>query len=242
MIHVIILAYNEAPSLPKLLQQLNEVLRRQTESFRFLIVDDGSKDGTAAAIESLAKQFPVVLLQHEVNKGVAQVFNTGIRRAAADAAPEDIIITMEGDLTNDPESVPAILEKLRSGFEVVCASRYQQKGGYQGFPFKRYVLSRGANAMARLFFRIPGIKDYTLFFKGYKARALQKTIAVYGNLFIGCRGFASNAEILVKTVRLTSARCVEIPTVYRYDLKRGKSTMNLKKNLVEYLKLFLHTR
>jgi dolichol-phosphate mannosyltransferase len=184
----------------------------------------------------------VILLQHPTNQGVAQAFDTGVRRAAADAAPTDFIFTMESDITNDPECLPPMIEKLRSDFDIVCASRYRSGGGYRGFPFSRHVLSMGANLFARLFFRIPQVRDYTLFFKGYRASLLQKTIATYGDQFIECRGFASNAEILVKTCRVNNARCVEIPTVYRYDLKQGKSKMAVGKNLVEYFKLFRRIR
>lgn len=238
MIHLILLAYNEAAALPRLLEHLNEVLGRQNEPFRFLVVDDGSRDKTAEAAETLSTRLPMVLLRHPANQGVAQAFNTGIRRAAGDAKPEDIVITMEGDLTNDPGCIPAMLDKLKQGFDVVCASRYQPGGGYRGFPRRRHLLSLGANILARLFFRLPGVADYTLFFKGYRARVLQQAISDHGHRFIECRGFASNAEILVKACRASSARCAEVPTVYRYDLKAGKSKMAVGKNLLEYLKLF----
>jgi len=238
MIHIVVLAYNEAVALPGLLEKLNAVLSKQSEPFRILVVDDGSKDGTGDAARRSAEGLPVVVLRHAVNQGVAKAFDTGVRRAAGDAADADIIITMEGDGTNDPDCLPAMLDKFRQGFDVVCASRYAPGGAYRGFPLKRYVLSRGANALARLFFRVPGIRDYTLFYKGYRARLLKQALGRFGDRFIEGRGFAANAEILVKTCRNRALRCAEVPMIYRYDLKSGKSKMAIVKNLVEYLKLF----
>lgn len=238
MIHIVVLAYNEAAMLPKLLERLNGVLVGQKESFRLLVVDDGSKDGTGDTAQALSAKYPVVVLRHAVNQGVAKAFDTGLRKAAAEAEGDDVIVTMEGDGTNDPETLPPMLEKFKEGFDVVCASRYAKGGGYRGFPLKRYLLSIGANTAARIFFRIPEVRDYTLFFKGYRASLLKRAISAYGECFVEGRGFASNAEILVKTCRGGSVRCAEVPTVYRYDLKAGKSTMKIGKNLVEYLRLF----
>lgn len=238
MIYVVILAYNEEASLPELLSGLSKALAGQPEPFRFVVVDDGSQDGTARAVLSLSEKFPLTPLSHPVNLGVAKAFNTGLRHVSQEASPSDFVVTMEGDKTNDPSCVPLMVEKLKEGFDVVCASRYRPGGGYVGFPLQRHLFSLGANHIARLLLRIPGVRDYTIFFRAYRAQALKQTLEKYGPRFIECRGFASNAEILVKVVKAGAQRCAEVPTVYRYDLKPGKSKMRVWINLKEYLSLF----
>lgn len=241
MIYIVILAYNEASSLPGLILELNRILKTQQEIFQFVIVDDGSRDQTAQIAQSLAQELPLILLQHPINLGVAKAFDTGLRHVCEKSSAADFIVTLEGDKTNDPSCVPVMIQKLKEGSDVVCASRYQPGGAYVGFPWKRRLFSLGANTLARLFFRVPGVADYTIFFRAYRAPVLQRALRQYGTRFIECRGFASNAEILVKVVKAGAQKCSEIPTVYRYDLKPGKSKMRILENMKEYLLLFWRT-
>lgn len=240
MISVILLAYNEEASLPLLIPELESTLSAIPGPHRFIIVDDGSRDRTAEIAAGLAKDYPVILASHPVNMGVAKAFDTGLRLALRDAAPEDLIFTLEGDRTNDPACIPEMVRLLRAGRDIVCASRYHPGGSYIGFPLKRRILSVGANFLARVIFRVPGVKDYTIFYRGYRAAVLKRALEAYGERFIECRGFASNAEILVKTAKAGPLNCAEVAMIYRYDLKRGVSNMKVAKNLVEYLKLFLN--
>ena len=70
------------------------------------------------------------------------------------------------------------------------------------------------------------------------ASALLRALEAYGERFIECRGFASNAEILVKAAKAGPLDCAEVAMIYRYDLKRGASNMKIADNLTEYMKLF----
>lgn len=238
MISIVLLAYNEEDALPRLIPEIESALASIPEPHRFVVVDDGSRDRTAEIARGLAAAYPLILVSHEVNKGVAKAFDTGLRAAVKDAVPGDLVFTMEGDRTNDPACLAAMIDKLRDSCDVVCASRYQPGGAYVGFPFTRRILSFGANTLARLFFRVPGVKDYTIFYRGYRAAVLQRALAGYGERFIRCRGFASNAEILVKVAKAGPLRCGEVAMMYRYDLKRGASKMKVVKNFAEYLQLF----
>lgn len=241
MIYIVLLAYNEEPSLGDLLLDLNRHLQKQPEPFRFIVVDDGSQDGTARAAEALSASLPLSLLRHPSNLGVAKAFHTGLTYVSGVASESDFVVTMEADKTNDPSCVPALIQKLKDGFDVACASRYQPGGAYVGFPPKRLVFSLGANLLARWLLRVPGVKDYTIFFRAYRVQAIRRAMLRYGERFIQCRGFASNAEILVKVVRSGAQRCAEIPTIYRYDLKPGKSKMKVLVNMREYFLFFWRT-
>lgn len=238
MIHILVLCYNEEKALPGMVTKLHDMLSSHKKSFRVVVVDDGSTDKTAAAARDLARRYPLVLLSHGVNQGVAKAFNTGLRHIAERGAPEDVVVTMEGDGTNDPASLPPMLAKMDEGFDVVCASRYCPGGAYVGFPLYRRALSLAANWLTRLVFGVPDVKDYTIFFRAYRVGIVQRTVRACGDRFIESRGFASNAELLLKASRGGPLKCSEVPTVYRYDLKHGKSKMKIVSNAAEYFRMF----
>jgi dolichol-phosphate mannosyltransferase len=239
MITVVLLAYNEGDSLPGLVPELERILASEKEPHRFVVVDDGSRDNTAVVARELADRFPLIVISHSTNLGVAKAFDSGLRFALNGAAPDDLIFTMEGDKTNDPACLPEMIGRLREGCDVVCASRQAPGGAYVGFPIKRHLLSLGANLLTRLVFRVPGVLDYTIFYRGYRASVLARAVASFGDRFIECRGFVSNAEILLKLSKAGPLRCAETPMIYRYDLKPGASSMRVTKNLMEYLQLFV---
>jgi glycosyltransferase involved in cell wall biosynthesis len=229
---VVVLARDEERNLPGLLRSLAEVLGREPEPFRVVVVDDGSRDGTAAVCAAAG----VACLSHPVNLGVARAFDTGLRRALAEGA--GYVFTMEGDGSNDPATLPAMLAARRRGADVVIASRHAEGGAYVGFPPLRRALSAAANRLAGLFLRVPGARDYTLFYRGYRGEALRRAAERFGGRLIESRGFAANAELLRKVALAGAGPCAEVPTSYRYDLKRSPSRLRVSAALPEYFRLF----
>jgi len=242
MIYVMLPAYNEEGSIASVITRIAGALEKTTWSYRIVIINDGSRDKTLEIITGLAKDLPVDVVSHPVNKGVGQVFTTGFGYITQKACAEDIIIAMEADDTSDPALLPVMIRKIeKEGFDVVCASRYIGEGCYQGFPPFRLFLSKAANFILSLYFRVPGIKDYTIFFRAYRADVLQKAIDCYKNKFIQSRGFVCNAEILIKLAPFTQ-KCTEIPFIYRYDMKKGRSKLKIIITIKEYLKFILSWR
>lgn len=235
---VVILARDEEKNLPGLLESLAAVLRREPEPFRLLVVDDGSRDGTAAACAKAAASLPVACVSHAGCLGVGRAFDTGLRYALREGAPGGFVLTMEGDGSNDPATLPAMLARLRAGADVVNASRHCAGGSYVGFPPLRRALSGAANRLAGLFLRVPGARDYTLFYRGYRDEALRRAAARFGDGLIESRGFTANAELLAKVAAAGAGRCAEVPTAYRYDLKRSPSRLRVSAVLPEYIRLF----
>src|SRR5206468_4155538 len=146
---------------------------------------------------------------HGTNRGVAAAFDTVLRYAAEISAPDDVIITIEGDGTNGLAALAPIIARMREGYDVVCGSRYFPGGAYVGFPLGRYVFSVGANMVMQWYCRLRAVKDYTLFYRGYRAGLLQEAFWRYGRRFIEARGFFANIEIFVKLSRLRPLRAVE---------------------------------
>lgn len=232
MIRIIIPAYNEAANLPTLVADSAAVL--QNEPYRLYAVNDGSRDATAEVLTRLAAQHPITILTHEVNRGVAAAFRTGFTAVLKDAADDDMVILMEGDGTSVPSILPQMIGRIRAGADVAIASRYQRGGGYRNFPLKRLLLSRGANAIFRMVFPLRGAQDYTIFYRAYRVPPLRRAMSAHGESFIESTTFLANAEILVK-LRPFVRRVEEVPFLYDYSRKRGKSGMKVGKNLHSYL-------
>ncbi len=231
MIRIIIPCYNEAANLPGLFAALREAL---AEPYRITAVNDGSADATAVVLTDLALEHHVTILTHQQNQGVAAAFRTGFTAVIREAADDDVVAVLEGDRTSTPSLLPDMVRRVRAGADVVIASRYRLGGGYKNFPLKRLILSRGANSVFRLFFPIAGATDYSIFYRAYRVPPLRACLQAHGDRFIESTTFLANAEILLK-LRPFIRRVDEVPLLYDYGAKRGKSGMKVGTNLRSYL-------
>ncbi len=235
MLFVVLPAYNEEQAIPPLFDGLRAALSPPLES-TIIVVDDGSLDGTVSAVQANSEGLNVILVQHEVNKGLGMALKTGLTKASAICGQDDIIVTMDADNTHDPMLIPRMVATLRSGYDVVIASRYAAGGEEVGLSYRRRIFSRGASLLLQLFFPISGARDYTCGYRAYHAGLLKRAFDTYGEGFIEERGFTCMAEILIKLARL-KARVIEVPLVLRYDLKTGKSKMKAFRTIGRYLVL-----
>lgn len=238
MTFVFLPAYNEEAALEKLAEKFRAVFQASGESYRIVILDDGSSDGTAAKALSLAKTHPVELLRHEVNQGLGQTMIDGLAHVVKISTDRDHVVTMDCDDTHDPRYVPEALRKLDEGFDLVILSRYQKGGGERGLSFVRSVLSRGAAVFLKLFFPIHGVQEYSCGYRVFKASALKRAFSVFGRDFVRLphMGFVVTAEILIK-LRMLGCRITEVPFVLNYDLKPGKSKNRPLKTIAGYFAL-----
>ncbi|MDZ4287706.1 MAG: glycosyltransferase family 2 protein [Prosthecobacter sp.] len=129
-ISVIVPLYNEEGNVVELQHQIAAVLAGQ--DYELVLVDDGSTDATVARVEPGDR---VRLLQFEKNAGQSAAMHAGIHGARG-----AVIVTLDGDLQNDPKDIPAMIAKLDEGFDLVCGYRAHRKDT----PFKR-LQSRIAN-------------------------------------------------------------------------------------------------
>lgn len=241
MMYIIMPAYNEEENLSGLIPKIDTTLKAAGLQYKVLVVNDGSKDRTEHVSLDLANRFPVEVLNHHVNKGVGAAYDTGLRNASLRAGPNDVVVLMEADSTNDPKPIPLMARMILSNkCDVVIGSRYQKKGGYYKFPLKRLILSKGANFIFRLLFPIKNVRDYTIFFRAYSGSILRRAIEYYKDGFVNEKSFVCNAAILVRLKRF-NVRVEEIPMEYRYDLKKGASKMHIKNNLKEYMRFIFST-
>ncbi|NBW63527.1 MAG: glycosyltransferase, partial [Synechococcaceae bacterium WB4_1_0192] len=134
---IVVPLYNEEESLPLLVERLLAVLRPLGRPFELVLVDDGSSDATAAVLRRLAAATPelvAVLLRRNYGQTPAMA-------AGFDASRGGVIVTLDGDLQNDPADIPMLLEQLRQGFDMVSGWRHQR----QDHAVSRLLPSRIAN-------------------------------------------------------------------------------------------------
>ena len=184
---VVVPLYNEEESLPHLVEQLLQALRPSGERFELVLVNDGSSDRTAEVLEQLSHEVPelvAVLLRKNYGQTAAMA-------AGFDAAQGDVIVSLDGDLQNDPADIPMLLAKLREGYDLVSGWRHQR----QDAALQRKLPSRIAN---RLIGRVTGVKlhDYGCSLKAYRREVLTD-MRLYGELhrFLPALAFIEGARI-----------------------------------------------
>jgi dolichol-phosphate mannosyltransferase len=115
---VVVPVFNEEESCAPLMEELKPVLDSLNRTHETIFVDDGSVDRSGEALESLARRFDAVrVIRFKKNCGQTAAFEAGF-----EAARGKIIITMDGDMQNDPHDIPILLEKIES-CDLVCGWR-----------------------------------------------------------------------------------------------------------------------
>ncbi|MBN1353750.1 MAG: glycosyltransferase [Candidatus Omnitrophica bacterium] len=234
MLWIILPAYNEEKNLKNLLPELGAFLDGKIDDYKILIIDDGSVDSTKKLPQYFEEPLPLEIISHEINKGVGEVFKTAFAAVGRAAGEKDFVIVMEADGTSDYTLIPNIIRELQNGNDIVIASRYIKGGAYKNFPLKRHLISLAGNMVLRFLLGNKKIKDYTIFYRGYKASLIKKALARYRERLITSKTFLANTEMLHNFTKLTD-RITEIPFIYSYDRKIGKSKMPIIKTLFDYL-------
>ena len=184
---VVVPLFNEEESLPHLVEQLLQALRPSGERFELVLVNDGSSDRTAEVLEQISREVPelvAVLLRKNYGQTAAMA-------AGFDVAQGEVIVSLDGDLQNDPADIPMLLAKLRLGYDLVSGWRHQR----QDAALQRKLPSRIAN---RLIGRVTGVKlhDYGCSLKAYRREVLSD-MRLYGELhrFLPALAFIEGARI-----------------------------------------------
>jgi len=240
-IFIVLPAFNEAHSLAALFHHIDNALSEVPLAYQIVLVDDGSRDATRAIAEELSRQMPVTIIRHDENLGLGATIRDGLVAAAQKSLKNDIIITMDADDTHTPGLVPRMVEKIREGFDVVIASRFQKDSRVIGVPFQRYALSLFASLLFRFFLPIKGVKDYTCGFRAYRAEVIKNALDRYGNKFFDRDGFECMVDILLKLRKMALIFC-EVPFILRYDLKDGHTKMNITRTMSNSLILLFKRR
>jgi dolichol-phosphate mannosyltransferase len=240
-VRIVLPAYNEADNLPALLRALQETMEDNRIAYEVIVVDDGSRDHTAALVESWSAELPLVLVRHEVNQGLGATLRDGLHTALERAGARDIVVTMDADDTHMPGLIVQMVRMIGEGYDVVIASRYRAESRVYGVPPLRRVMSRAASLLMRIVFPIRGVRDFTCGYRAYRADVLQRAVDRYHGEFVNQEGFQCMVDILLK---LRPMRLIfgEVPLLLRYDRKGGQSKMQVGRTAKNTLLLLLRRR
>lgn len=164
---VVVPIYNEGENVEKLHAEIFSAIKRNNLEAEIIFVDDGSSDNT---VELASKLKPLRLVVFRRNFGQTAAMDAGIK-----AAKGEIIITMDGDLQNDPNDIPLLLEKMDEGLDVVSGWRKNRKD-----PFMKRFLSRGADKLRKILID-DRINDSGCSLKAYKTECFEG-IDLYGEM------------------------------------------------------------
>ncbi len=167
-------------------------------SFEVVLVDDGSRDGTAAAAATLAKaDTRVRVVTLTPNRGLG-----GALRAGFAACGGEWVATLDADLTFKPSAIRDLLAAADAGADLVAGSPYLRKGDLTDVPWARALPSLMLNALYRGLFGM-ALTSYTPVFRLYRASLLKK-------LDLKSEGFEINAEIAARAM-LAGWKVAEAP-------------------------------
>lgn len=168
---LVVPVHDEEGNLEELHRRLTRVLTAIGLPYEIIVVDDGSKDGTWRVIRTLHARDPhVVALRHRRNFGKAQGLANGFA-----VAKSDVVVTMDGDLQDDPDELPRFLAKLDEGYDLVSGWKQSRQD-----PLGKTAPSKLFNAIVR---RASGVQlhDFNCGFKAYRREVTQQ-IRLYGEL------------------------------------------------------------
>lgn len=169
---IVVPLYNEEESLRPLYGAITHAVAPLGISFEIVFVDDGSRDATVRIADEIARSDPrVCLVKFRRNYGQTPAMAAGIAQASG-----DVIVTMDGDLQNDPTDIGALLRKIDEGYDIVVGWRFDR----QDKLVSRKIPSRIANALIAKVTGVP-IKDNGCSLKAYRASLIKK-IPLYSEM------------------------------------------------------------
>jgi glycosyltransferase involved in cell wall biosynthesis len=218
-------AFNDAPSLPGLVERAFAVLEMNADDYEVIVVNDGSRDNTAEVLVQLADRFAPRLrvVTHETNRGYG-----GALRSGFDAATKDLIFYTDGDGQYDVGELPKLIELMADGVGLVNGYKLERRD-----PAHRIWIGNVYNRFARLIFRIR-IRDIDCDFRLVR-RALVDKVDLTSTSGTVC-------VELVRKLELAAPRVVEVG-VHHYPRLHGRSQFFRVRSLLvtfyQLLRLYL---
>lgn len=205
-VSVVVPVYNERENAPLLYEAIRNVLEDLDKSYEIIFIDDGSRDGTRDVLRQIAKKdsrFRAILFRR--NFGQSAAMAAGFKRSKG-----EVVITMDGDLQNDPTDIPKLLDVMNEGYDVVAGWRKDRKDKL----ILRKIPSQLANRL------ICSVTDVRLHDTGCALKAFRREvidqIRLYGELH----------RFIPALARVEGARIAEV-AVNHHPRRFGVSKYNL---------------
>ncbi len=186
-ISIIIPVYNEEKSVAELHGEIKAVMDKLAYAYEIIFIDDGSSDGT---LTELKKLVPVKVLSFTRNFGKSQALQAGFRQATG-----DYVITMDGDLQDDPADINNFIKLLEGGSDLVCGWKHNRQDSFN----KRFV-SLIANGVTKYFTKTT-VHDMDCCYKGYKSEVV-KRLNLFGDMHRYIPAIVSDLGFCVSEVKV----------------------------------------
>ena len=217
-ISIVVPIYNEAPNLQLLIESILDAMCPMGRPFELILIDDGSTDGSQEVLRAMKtdnSELRAIFLRRNFGQSAAMT-------AGFDYARGEIVITMDGDLQNDPRDIPRIIGKLEEGYDLVSGWRQDRQDPF----FSKRFPSMLANWLIRT---ATGVKlhDYGCSLKAYRDD-VAKHLLLYGELH----------RFIPVLASLYGSRITEV-VVTHHPRKMGKSKYGIGRTYRVLLDLLL---
>ena len=189
---IVIPIYNEEDNIALLYDELKSVLESMNVAYEILFVDDGSTDSSLGLIKSIQENdSTIIIVSFRKNFGQTAAMSAGF-----DYASGDVIVTMDGDLQNDPGDIPHLIQKIDEGYDVVTGWRHDRKDAF----ISRKLPSIIANKIISWTTKV-SLHDYGCTLKAFRKEVI-KNIKLYGEMHRFIPAIASGMGISFTEIKV----------------------------------------
>jgi glycosyltransferase involved in cell wall biosynthesis len=215
---LVVPVYNEEANLPLLYEAIHAALDPLAHAWEAIFVDDGSRDRSLDVLKELLQKDPAHLRVISFRRNFGQ---TAAIAAGIDHAGGEVIVLLDADLQNDPADIPAMLEKLERGYDVVSGWRKHRQDAY----LTRTLPSNIANGLISWVTGVP-LHDYGCTLKAYRRDVL-----------VGFRLYGEMHRFIPVFAHAVGAKIIEMP-VNHHPRKFGQGKYGLERTIKVVLDLF----
>jgi len=216
MIYVCVVAHNHAPTVGLLLWKIRQVFVADPREYQFLVLDDGSSDGTAELLEPYQRALPMTLLRHDTPLGFAVGVDRLFREALArsDRPRRDLALLVPGDFAVSPAVIPDFLKCIDSGADVVVGETTETRG-----TVAERLVRRSAPWLLRPGVRVPGVRDLISGFCAFRLVTVKRALDEGNGRLLVSDGIAARAELVARAAA-EARQLATVPVPARPDAER----------------------
>jgi len=212
---IVIPVYNEEENVELVFRKNKEVLDRMKMDYEVIFVDDGSRDRTFQNLLRM-KDSHLKIIRFRKNFGQTAAMDAGFK-----AAKGKVIVSMDGDLQNDPADIPRLLAKMKEGYDAVCGWRKNRKD-----PILKHIISRGANLLRKIIIH-DRIHDSGCSLKAYRKECFED-LDLFGEMH----------RFIPALLEWKGFKVTEIPVAH-HPRKYGKTKYNMKRVMKGFLDMIV---
>ncbi len=221
---IIIPLHNEELNIPTLLLSLTNILDTfYRDQYELVLVNDNSNDKTPDIIESYKLLYPQVKTVHRTT---TPGFGNAVK-AGLSASNGEILILFMGDLSDDPETIPKMVNAINQGYDIVYGSRFIKYGKTINYPIPKLISNRIFNNSIKYLFGLPH-SDYTNAFKAYRREVID-TIGIDN---LDASQFDLTVELPLRA-HILGFTSIEVPTTWTNRVN-GEANLKLSENASKY--------